>query len=176
MQESITAIEECRKPVIASIHGGCIGGGVDIVTACDLRYCTAEAVFSVREVKLGITADLGTLQRLPRIVGYGKAVELALTGRDFSGLEAKEMGLVSQTFASKLELQDGVLKLAQEIASKSPLAVVGTKAVLLRSRDLNVEQGLDYVATWNSGTLLSDDLKEAISAQANKRNPTFSKL
>lgn len=100
MQESITAIEECRKPVIASIHGGCIGGGVDIVTACDLRYCTAEAVFSVREVKLGITADLGTLQRLPRIVGYGKAVELALTGRDFSGLEAKEMGLVSQTFAS----------------------------------------------------------------------------
>ncbi|CAK9324857.1 unnamed protein product [Citrullus colocynthis] len=176
MQESITEIEECRKPVIASIHGGCIGGGVDIVTACDLRYCTAEAVFSVREVKLGITADLGTLQRLPRIVGYGKAAELALTGRDFSGLEAKEMGLVSQTFASKLELQDGVLKLAQEIASKSPLAVVGTKAVLLRSRDLNVEQGLDYVATWNSGTLLSDDLKEAISAQTNKRNPTFSKL
>ncbi|KAA0044560.1 hypothetical protein IC582_017289 [Cucumis melo] len=176
MQESITAIEECRKPVIASIHGGCIGGGIDIVTACDLRYCTAEAVFSVREVKLAITADLGTLQRLPRIVGYGKAAELALTGRDFSGLEAKELGLVSRTFDSMSELQDGVLKIAEEIASRSPLAVVGTKAVLLKSRDLYVEQGLDYVATWNSGTLLSDDLKEAISAQANKRKPKFSKL
>ncbi|XP_038879602.1 delta(3,5)-Delta(2,4)-dienoyl-CoA isomerase, peroxisomal isoform X2 [Benincasa hispida] len=115
MQESITAIEECRKPVIASIHGGCIGGGVDIVTACDLRYCTAEAVFSVREVRMAITADLGTLQRLPRIVGYGKAAELALTGRDFSGLEAKELGLVSRTFASKLELEDEVLKIAQGV-------------------------------------------------------------
>ncbi|KGN53032.1 delta(3,5)-Delta(2,4)-dienoyl-CoA isomerase, peroxisomal [Cucumis sativus] len=176
MQESITAIEECRKPVIASIHGGCVGGGIDIVTACDLRYCTAEAVFSVREVKLAITADLGTLQRLPRIVGYGKAAELALTGRNFSGLEAKELGLVSRTFDSISKLQDGVLKIAEEIASSSPLAVVGTKAVLLKSRDLNVEQGLDYVATWNSGTLLSDDLKEAISAQASKRKPKFSKL
>lgn len=113
MQESITAIEECRKPVIASIHGGCVGGGIDIVTACDLRYCTAEAVFSVREVKLAITADLGTLQRLPRIVGYGKAAELALTGRNFSGLEAKELGLVSRTFDSISKLQDGVLKIAE---------------------------------------------------------------
>ncbi|XP_022979902.1 delta(3,5)-Delta(2,4)-dienoyl-CoA isomerase, peroxisomal [Cucurbita maxima] len=176
MQDSITAIEECRKPVIACIHGGCIGGGVDMATACDLRYCTAEAVFSVKEVNLAITADLGTLQRLPGIVGFGKAVELALTGREFSGLEAKELGLVSATFASKMELENGVIKIAEEIASKSPLAVVGTKAVLLKSRDLTVEQGLDYVATWNSGTLLSADLKEAISARAHKRNPAFSKL
>ncbi|XP_022145176.1 delta(3,5)-Delta(2,4)-dienoyl-CoA isomerase, peroxisomal, partial [Momordica charantia] len=165
-----------RKPVIASIHGACIGGGVDIVTACDVRYCTAEAYFSVKEVNLGIAADLGTLQRLPAIVGYGRAAELALTGRNFSGLEAKELGLVSKSFASKEDLDNGVTKIAEEIASKSPLAVVGTKAVLLKSRDLSVEQALDYVATWNSATLFSDDIKEAVSAHVHKRNPVFAKL
>lgn len=113
MQDSITAIERCRKPVIASVHGGCIGGGIDIVTACDIRYCTADAFFSVKEVDLGITADLGTLQRLPAIVGYGTAVELALTGRRFSGTEAQRMGLVSQTFGSKKQLDEAVNVIAK---------------------------------------------------------------
>lgn len=112
LQDAITAIERCRKPVIASIHGACIGGGVDIVTACDIRFCTQDSFFSVKEVDLGITADLGTLQRLPSIVGYGNAMELALTGRRFSGQQAKELGLVSRVFGSKEDLDESVKLIA----------------------------------------------------------------
>ncbi|GFZ21087.1 delta(3,5),delta(2,4)-dienoyl-CoA isomerase 1 [Actinidia rufa] len=176
MQDAITAVEKCRKPVIAAVQGACIGGGIDIITACDLRYCTEDSFFSVKEVDLAITADLGTLQRLPTIVGYGNAMELALTGRRFSGSEAKSLGLVSKVFSSKDAMDEGVQAVAEEIAAKSPLAVTGTKAVLLRGRDLTLDQGLDYVATWNSGVLLSDDLFEAISAHNQKRRPSFSKL
>lgn len=176
MQDSVTALERCRKPVIASIHGGCIGGGIDIITACDIRVCTEEAFFSVKEVDLALAADLGTLQRLPGIVGFGNAMELALTARRFSGLEAKEIGLISRVFHSKHELDEGVRDLAQAIATKSPLAIVGTKTVLLRSRDLTIDQGLDFVATLNSARLLSPDLTEAVMALMQKRNPVFSKL
>ncbi|KAM1066037.1 hypothetical protein ACFX13_021826 [Malus domestica] len=137
--------------MIASIHGACIGGGIDIVAACDIRYCSKDAFFSVKEVHLAITADLGTLQRLPGIVGYG-------------------------VFDSKEELDNGVLLIAEGIGLKSPLAVTGTGAVLQRSRELNVEQGLDYAATWNSAMLLSDDLTEAVTAFAQKRKPVFAKL
>lgn len=113
LQSAITALEECRKPVIASIHGACIGGGIDIITACDIRYCTKDALFSVKEVDLAITADLGTLQRLPGIVGYGNALELALTARRFLGSEAKELGLVSRVFGSKKDLDDFVAHVAE---------------------------------------------------------------
>ncbi|XP_019052670.1 PREDICTED: delta(3,5)-Delta(2,4)-dienoyl-CoA isomerase, peroxisomal [Nelumbo nucifera] len=176
LQDAITALERCRKPIIVGIQGGCIGGGIDLVTACDIRYCTEDAFFSVKEVDLAITADLGTLQRLPGIVGYGNAVELALTGRRFSALEAKSMGLVSTVFRSKTEMDERIRAIAEGIAAKSPLAVLGTKAVLLRSRELTVDQGLDYVATWNSAMLLSDDLPEAVSAHIQKRKPIFAKL
>ncbi|KAK6116613.1 hypothetical protein DH2020_049719 [Rehmannia glutinosa] len=175
-QQAVTAIEECRKPVIAAIHGACVGGGVDIITACDLRYSTENAFFSVKEVDLAITADLGSLQRLPGIVGFGNAMELALTARRFSGLEAKELGLVTRLFSNKEALEKGVAEIAEGIAAKSPLAVIGTKRVLIQSRDLTVDQGLDYVATWNSGVLISDDLTEAISAQRQKRKPLYAKL
>lgn len=113
MQAAITAIEQCRKPVIAAIHGACIGGGVDVITACDIRYCSEDAFFSIKEVDLAIVADLGTLQRLPSIVGYANAMELALTARRFSGREAKDLGLVSQVFGSKLELDHGVTMIAE---------------------------------------------------------------
>ncbi|KAK4841390.1 hypothetical protein QYF36_003710 [Acer negundo] len=176
LQDAITAIELCRKPVIALVHGACIGGGIDIITACDIRFCSKDAFFSVKEVDVGMTADLGTLQRLPSIVGFGNAMELALTGRRFSGSEAKELGLVSRVFGSKEELEEGVRVVAEGIAAKSPLAVTGTKAVLLRSRDQTVEQGLDYIATWNSAMLISDDLTEAVSAQIQKRKAVFAKL
>ncbi|XP_020210026.1 delta(3,5)-Delta(2,4)-dienoyl-CoA isomerase, peroxisomal [Cajanus cajan] len=176
MQDAVTALERCRKPVIASIHGACIGGGIDIITACDIRMCTKEAFFSVKEVDLGLAADLGTLQRLPFIVGFANAMELALTARTFSGSEAKELGLVSRTFNSKNDLDEAVRLVAQAIATKSPLAVVGTKMVLLKSRDLAVDQGLDYVATLNASRLLSPDLTEAVMAQKQKRKPLFSKL
>lgn len=176
LQEAVTALESCRKPVIAAVHGACIGGAIDIITACDIRYCCSDTFFSVKEVDLAITADLGTLQRLPSIVGFGNAMELALTGRSFTASEAKDLGLVSKVFTSKEALMEGVNVVAEEIAAKSPLAVIGTKTVLLKSRDLTVEQGLDYIATWNSGVLLSDDLKEAISAHNEKRKPRFAKL
>lgn len=176
MQRAVTAVEECRKPVIAAVHGACVGGGVDIITACDLRYCTEEAYFTVKEVDLGITADLGTLQRLPGIVGFGNAMELALTARHFYGSEAKQLGLVAQVFTDKGAMDKGVALVAEGIAGRSPLATIGTKRVLIQSRDMALEQGLDYVATWNSATLLSDDLKEAISAQLHKRKPLFAKL
>ncbi|KAJ4844747.1 delta(3,5)-delta(2,4)-dienoyl-CoA isomerase [Turnera subulata] len=176
LQDAVTAIERCRKPVIAAVRGACIGGGVDIITACDIRVCAKDAFFSVKEVDLGIVADMGSLQRLPGIVGYGNAVELALSGRRFSAQEAKELGLVSRVFGSKEELEEGVSILAEGIAAKSPIAVTGTKAVLLRTRDLNVDQGLDHVATWNSAMLLSADLKEAVAAQMQNRKPKFAKL
>lgn len=113
LQDSVTAIERCRKPVIAAIHGACIGSGIDLITACDIRFCTEDAFFSVKEVDLAITADLGTLQRLPALVGYGNAMELALTGRRFSGSEAKQLGLVSRTFGSKEEMDKEVGLLAE---------------------------------------------------------------
>lgn len=176
LQDAVTAIERCRKPVIAAIHGACIGAGIDIITACDIRYSTQDAFFSVKEVDLGITADLGTLQRLPTIVGYGHAMELALTARRFSASEANSLGLVSRVFDSREALDHGVSLVAQEIAGKPPLAVIGTKQVLQRSRDLTVEQSLDFVATLNSATVLTDDIKEAVSAQLQKRKPVFAKL
>ncbi|KAL3728536.1 hypothetical protein ACJRO7_033171 [Eucalyptus globulus] len=113
LQDAVTAIERCRKPVIAAVHGACVGGGVNVATACDVRYCTEDAFFSVKEVDLAIIADLGKLQRLPSIVGYGNAMELALTGRRVSGSEAKVVGLVSRVFGSKRELDDGVRVIAE---------------------------------------------------------------
>lgn len=113
MQAAITSIERCRKPVIAAVHGGCVGGGVDLVTACDLRFCSEDAWFEVKEIDLGITADLGTLQRLPRIVGFGNSVEMAMTGRRIKGVEAKGMGLVTRVFDSKEDLDKGVYAIAK---------------------------------------------------------------
>ncbi|KAH7331503.1 hypothetical protein KP509_20G036900 [Ceratopteris richardii] len=176
LQAAFTALEECRKPVIAAIHGACIGGGVDLIAACDLRYCSSDSYFSVKEVDLAIVADLGSLQRLPLLIGHGNAMDLALTGRRVSASEAKSIGLVNGVFESKHVMEEQVTALARNIAAKSPLAVVGTKKVLLKSRDTTVSDGLEYVATWNSGMLLSSDLKEAIKAQLQKRKPIFSKL
>lgn len=176
MQAALTAIERCRKPVVAAVHGACVGGGVDLVAACDIRCCSRDASFVLKEVDMAIVADLGALQRLPRIVGYGNAADLALTGRKINAMEAKDMGLVTRVFDSKQDLDAGVAKIAKEIADKSAWAVIGTKAVLLRSRDATIEQGLEHVATWNAGMMRSNDLKEAIRAFLEKRKPVFSKL
>lgn len=173
LQESFSALARCRKPVIAAIHGSCYGGGIDLVTACDLRYATADARFCVKEIDLAIVADVGTLQRLPGIVAEGVARELAFTGRVFPGTEAAAMGLVNQTSETEEALMEHVMQVANTIAAKSPLAMRGTKAILNYTRDHGIADGLDYVATWNSAVLQSSDLQEAVTAFMQKREPVF---
>lgn len=173
LQDSITAVARCPKPVIAAVHGYCIGGGVDLIAACDIRLASADAIFSVREAKMAIVADLGSLQRLPTIISAGHLAELAFTAKDISAERAKEIGLVNDVAADA----EGVLKAAQalaaEIAANSPVAVQGTKAVLAANEGRTVAEGLDYVATWNAGMLASDDLVEAVTAFMEKRTPKF---
>src|SRR5579862_8927353 len=173
MQQSVTSVAQCPKPVIAAIHGYCIGGGVDVVSACDIRVASADAVFSVRETKVAIVADLGSLQRLPRIIGKGHMAELALTGKDITAARAKEIGLVNEVWPDAPQALTAAHRLAAEIAANSPLAVQGTKAVLAACEDRSVAEGLDYVATWNAGFLGSDDLVEAMTAFMEKRAPDF---
>lgn len=173
LQRSITSVERCSKPVVAAIQGACIGGGVDLITACDIRLCSSDATFSVRETRLAMVADVGTLQRLPRIVGRGHAAELALTGRDVSAQRAREIGLVNDVLADAEALHAAAGALAAEIAANSPLAVQGTKHVLRACEDRSVDEGLDYVAVWNAAFLTSDDLTEAMTALFEKRPPVF---
>jgi enoyl-CoA hydratase len=173
LQDTLTSIERCRKPVIAAVHGACYGGGIDLVTACDLRYCSADAKFSVKEIDVGMTADVGTLQRLPRLVGEGMARELAYTGRVVEGAEAKAIGLVNRCFDTPEALFEGAMAIAGAIAAKSPLAIRGCKEMITYARDHSVADGLNYVATWNAAMLLSRDLQEAATAAREKRPPAF---
>jgi len=173
MQSAVTSVAQCPKPVIAAVHGYCIGGGVDVVSACDIRVASADAVFSVRETRVAIVADLGSLQRLPSIIGRGHVAELALTGKDISAARAKEIGLVNEVLPDPDAALAAARQLAAEIAANSPLAVEGTKAVLAACEDKSVAEGLDYVATWNAGFLSSDDLVEAMTAFMEKRPPEF---
>lgn len=172
-QKAISAAEFCRKPVIAAIHGACVGAGVDLVTACDMRYATRDSRFSVKEVDLAAVADLGTLQRLPRLIGEGNARELAYTGRDVDGQEAQLMGLTNQVFPDKESMMTYVMGLAATIARKSPLALRGIKDTLNFSRDHSVAEGLEFIALRNAGNLFSSDLEEAAAAKAQKREPKF---
>jgi len=173
LQNTINAAELCTKPILAAIHGACVGAGVDLVTACDMRYATHDAIFSVKEVDLAIVADVGTLQRLPRLIGEGLARELAYTGRRFSGDEAYEMRLVNQTFPDRESLMKYCMELAATIAQKSPQTVRGIKDTLNYSRDHTVKEGLAYVAEINSKLLFSADLAEALTAHWEKRVARF---
>lgn len=173
LQDTLTAIERCRKPVVAAIHGACIGAGVDLVTACDIRLCCIDTHFAVREIDVGMTADVGTLQRLPRLIGEGMARELAYTGRGVDGREAAAIRLVNRCYGTREELLAGALELAATIAAKSPLAVRGTKEMITYARDHPVADALNYVATWNAAMLLSADLPEALAATREQRKPQF---
>jgi enoyl-CoA hydratase len=173
MQASITAVADCPKPVVAAVQGYCIGGGVDLITACDIRLASADAIFSVRETKIAIVADVGTLQRLPAIVGQGHLNELVFTGRDVPAARAREMGLVNEVLPDAAALHDATQTMATEIATNSPLAVQGAKAVLRASRGRSVAEGLDYVALWNTSFVQSNDVVEAMSAFLEKRPPKF---
>ncbi|MFM1875769.1 MAG: hypothetical protein RL266_1506 [Bacteroidota bacterium] len=173
LQAPINAIENCSKPVLAAIHGACIGGGVDIVAACDMRYCTEDAYFTIKEIDMGMVADLGTLQRLPKFVKPSSVAEWAYTGRKVHAAEAKESGLVNAFYDSKEELLAQVFATAAIIASKSPLSIRGTKEVLRHTRDHSVQDGLHHMAVWNSAMLLSEDLTAAFMAAISKQQPDF---
>ncbi len=173
LQHAITSVERCRVPVIAVVQGPCVGGGVDLVTACDLCVASKDAYFSVREARVGIVADLGTLQRLPRIVGSARARHWVYTARDVPAPEALEAGLVVQLFDDVDALTAGARALAEEIAARAPLAVQGSKAVLVEQDRHDFDRSLAYVAAWNTAHLVNQDLGRALQAFMTKSEPNF---
>jgi enoyl-CoA hydratase len=173
VQATITAVASCPAPVIAAVHGWCVGGGVDVITACDLRICTSDAKFSVRETKVAIVADLGSLQRLPNVIGHAATRELALTGKDIDATRAFGLGLVSQIVADRAALDAAARALAAEIAGNPPLVVRGVKQILEQAVQPEVAAGLERVAVWNAAFLPSEDLGEAASAFAARRPPVW---
>ena len=173
MQASFNAVDQCHKPVLAAVQGYCIGGAIDLISACDMRYCSADAQFSIKEIDMGMAADVGTLQRLPRIISDGMMRELAYTGRNVEADEALRIGLVNRVYDDAATLLDGVFVMARDIAAKSPIAVAGTKHLLSYMRDHRVDDGLDDIATWNAAMLQSEDLRLAMAAQMSKQKPTF---
>jgi Delta3,5-Delta2,4-dienoyl-CoA isomerase len=173
LQEPMNAVDRCRKPVIAAIHSHCIGGGVDMACVCDIRLASQDAVFSIRETRMAMVADLGTLQRIAAIIGQGWTRELALTGRDFDASQALEIGFVTHVFPDRESLLQGGLNMAREIARLSPVTVQGVKETLNFSRDFGAHAGLAFVAQKNAAILPSEDLMEAFHAFMEKRNPDF---
>ena len=173
LQGAFDAIAASPVPVIAAIHGFCLGGGLDLVTACDVRLATRDVVFSVRETKIAIVADLGSLQRLPLVIGKGAAREMAFTGKDVGAGRALELGLVNALFEDRAALDEGAQAMAAEIAANPPLTVRGVKAVMDHGEGKTVAEGLAYVAAWNSAFLASEDLGEAMTAFLEKRKPAF---
>jgi len=173
LQSAVSSIEQCSKPVLAAISGGCIGAGLDIASACDMRYASDDAFFTIKEIDMGMVADLGTLQRLPKLITDGIMREMAFTGRKVFAQEAEKIGLINQCFDNNESLIKAVFEIAATIASKSPVSIRGTKHILNYSRDHSIADGLNYIATWNAAMLLSEDLNEAFQAKKKKENPFF---
>ena len=176
LQETFSCFEKARMPVLAAIQGGCIGGAVDMVTACDMRYATADAFFCIQEINIGMTADVGTLQRLPKLIPEGVARQLAYTGERMSADRAREVGLVNEVFETHEDLVDSTLEIAAEIASKSPLAIWGTKETMNYTRDHTVADSLNYIATWQAGMFQPSDMAETFRAKMDRDEPIFSDL
>jgi enoyl-CoA hydratase len=176
LQLSINAVEDLRIPVLVAIQGGCIGGGLDLATACDLRYCTQDAFFCVQETNVGLVADIGTMQRLPKLIPEGVARELCFTGRRLPAERALALGLVNAVYPDQATMLSEVRKTALEIASKSPLVISGIKHVLNYGRDHGVRDGLDYVAAWQAGMLSAQDLMEQAAAKGAGRAPQYGAL
>lgn len=173
LQQSVTSIAACRKPVVAAISGWCIGGGVDVIAAADVRVASADAKFSVREVKVAIVADLGSLQRLSGIIGEGHLRELAFTGKDIDADRAQRIGLVNDVYPDQESTVDAARVMAREIAANPPLVVQGAKEVLEAGRAPQIAAGLRYVGAWNAAFLPSKDLGEAVQAFVERRPPEF---
>lgn len=176
LQETFSALEKARMPVLVATQGGVIGGAVDMVSACDMRYCSKDAFFCIKETEIGMTADVGTLQRLPHLIPQGLVRELAYTGRNMMSEEAKSCGLVNEVFEDQETMLTAVFKIAQRIAHHSPLVVAGCKEMITYARDHNVNDSLNYMATWQSGMLQMPDVSEAMSAAKEKRSPVFEDL
>jgi enoyl-CoA hydratase len=176
LQDAFTALERLRMPVIAALQGGCIGGGVDLACACDIRYASADAFFCVQETNIGVAADLGTLQRLPKLIPEGVAREYAYSGRRMSAARARELGLVNEVHATQAEALAAALALAKEIAAKAPTAIWATKQAITHARDHGVGESLDHMALLQSALWASDDLREAIAAMKGRRGAAFPDL
>ena len=176
LQGSLSSLEKLRVPVIAAIHGACLGGGIDLIAACDLRIATQDAFFGIEEIHIGMAADVGTLQRLPHLMPPAIVHELAYTGRRFSSEEAKTWGLLNSIHEDRDAVLDAAMKLAHEIAEKSPLAIAGIKQAITYSRDHSVADALDHMATWNAGMLRPEDLTKAIMARTAKQEAVFADL
>jgi enoyl-CoA hydratase len=176
LQGTFSCLDEARVPVIAAIQGGCIGGAVDMTSACDIRYCTADAFFCIQEINIAITADVGTFPRLCRLMPEGWVRELAYTGRRLPAEKAKAIGLVNAVYPDHASMLDAVMATAREIAAKDPLAVAGSKAMINYARDHTTADALDYIALWQSGMFARSHLKEAIEAQQQKRPARFPDL
>ena len=176
LQDTFTAMERARMPVMAAIQGACVGGGIDLVSAADLRYADETTFFSIAEINIGMTADVGTLQRMPRLVPEGIVRELAYTGRRWSAEEAHAAGFVNAVYADHETMVHAVMDAAAVIASKSPMAVWGTKQSMHYSREHTVADGLEYIANWNAAMFDTDDMAEALTAQMEQRDPDFPDL
>lgn len=176
MQATFSCLDRARMPVIAAIQGGCIGAGVDMISACDMRYCTADAFFSIHEINIGMTADVGTFPRLPHLIPQGIVRELAYTGRRLPAVRAREVGLVNEVYDSHEAMMIAVMATAAEIAARSPLAVWGSKEMINYARDHTIADGLSRVATWQAGMFHEPDLREGLAAQAEKRTPRYDDL
>ena len=176
LQNVANCLEAARFPVIAAIQGGCIGGGIDLVTATDIRLCTKDAFFIIEEINVGLVADIGTLQRLPKIIPAGIAREWALMGEKVPADRAKEVGLVSSVYDDQEEMLKNAFEIAEKLASKTPLAMWGTKEILNHSRDHSVKEGLDYVALWNAATLHKEDVMMTMMSKMQKTNPEYKNL
>lgn len=174
LQAAVTCVERCRVPVVAAIHGHCLGGAVDLACACDVRLAAADATFGVRETRMAMVADLGTLQRLPAIVGTGVARELVFTGRDFDAAYAERIGLVGRVLPDVEALRNAAFELAEEIAANPPLAVEGAKQVMNEAACHQIDRSLEYVATYNAAHLVTQDLGVAVAAFAARKKPEFS--
>lgn len=176
MQRSFNCLEEARIPVLACIQGGAIGGGVDLVTACDIRYATEDAFVTIQETNIGMTADVGTFPRLIKLIPEGYVREMAYTGRRVSATEAKAMGLINAVYPDHESMLKAVMSIAADIASKAPLAVYGCKKMITYARDHSTADGLDYIAIWNASMLKTDEIQEAISANAENRPGEFASI
>ncbi len=176
MQETFSVVDRCRVPVIVVVQGGCIGGGVDFVTACDMRIATADSFFTIQEVNIAIVADVGTLQRIPHLLPQGLIRELAYTGRRFPATEARQYGFVNSVEADHATALAAAESLAEMIAMKSPLVITGIKHILNEGRSQTIDQGLDYVALWNAAMLQGEDVPNAVQAQMAKQTAVYADL